>query len=150
MRYARIVNHTAVDVRTESPEDFFTPEVVAQFVEVPDQVQGGWVLKDGVWSAPPPAPEPEPAPTPEPTPEPIPSIGPIAFQMLFKVDELVAIDAAKETNAAIRIFWKMLDDPRTDFVDRNLESVQTMLRNLEAEGLIGAGRAEEILHGSVA
>lgn len=80
----------------------------------------------------------------------VPLIGPIAFQMLFKVEELVAIDAAKETNAAIRIFLKLLDDPRTDFVDRNLESVQTMLRNLEAGGLIGPGRAEEILHGSVA
>lgn len=78
-----------------------------------------------------------------------PKIGPIAFQMLFKVEELVAIDAAKEANPAIRIFWKLLDDPRTDFVDLNLEPVQTMLRNLEAEGLIGAGRAEEILHGSV-
>ena len=79
----------------------------------------------------------------------IPLIGPIAFQMLFKVDELVAIDAAKDTNVAIRIFWKLLDDPRTDFVDRNLEPVQTMLRNLEADGLIGPGRAEEILRGSV-
>ena len=68
----------------------------------------------------------------------------------MKVDELVAIDAAKDTNAAIRIFWKLLDDPRTDFVDRNLESVQTMLRDLEAGGLLAAGRAEEILHGSVA
>jgi hypothetical protein len=79
----------------------------------------------------------------------IPLIGPIAFQMLFKVEELVAIDTAKEANAAIRIFWKLLDDPRTDFVDRNLEPVQTMLRNLEAGGLLAAGRAEEILHGSV-
>ena len=144
MKYARIVASTAVDVRTETPEGFFTPDVVAQFVEVPDQVQDGWMLKGGVWPAPPPAPEPQPPA------QLIPLIGPIAFQMLFKFDELVAIDAAKETNAAIRIFWKLLDDPRTDFVDRNLESVQTMLRNLEAEGLIGAGRAEEILHGSVA
>ena len=76
-------------------------------------------------------------------------IGPIAFQMLFKVEELVAIDAAKETNTAIRIFWKLLDDPRTDYVDRNLEPIQTMLANLEADGLIGSGRAEEILHWSV-
>ena len=79
----------------------------------------------------------------------IPLIGPIAFQMLFKVDELVAIDAAKETNAAIRIFWKLLDDPRTDYVDRNLESIQFMLQSLETDGLIGAGRAEEIIHGEV-
>ena len=80
----------------------------------------------------------------------IPLIGPIAFQMLFKVDELVAIDAAKDANPAIRIFWKLLDDPRTDFVDRNLELVQTMLRNLEAEGLLATGRAEEIIHGDAA
>ena len=144
MKFARIVADTAVDVRTESPDGFFTPEVVAEFVEVPAQVENGWTISNGVWSPPtPPEPQPEPIP-------PIPLIGPIAFQMLFKVEELVAVDAAKETNAAIRIFWKLLDDPRTDFVDRNLESVQTMLRNLEAEGLIGAGRAEEILHGSVA
>ena len=144
MKYARIVASTAVDVRTETPEGFFTPDVVAQFVEVPDQVQDGWMLKGGVWTAPPPAPEPQPPA------QLIPLIGPIAFQMLFKVDELVAIDAAKETNAAIRIFWKLLDDPRTDYVDRNLESIQSMLQSLEAGGLIGAGRAEEILHGGVA
>ena len=105
------------------------------------EIQSGWQVDDHVFS------DPQKIFTVRQTS--IPLIGPIAFQMLFKVDELVAIDAAKETNPAIRIFWKMLDDPRTDFVDRNLEPVQTMLRNLEAEGLIGAGRAEEILHGSV-
>ena len=149
MKHARIVNNTAVDVRTESPEGFFTPEIVAQFVEVPDEVENGWVLENGTWTAPPPAPEPQPQPQPQPPAQLIPLIGPIAFQMLFKVDELVAIDAAKDTNVAIRIFWKLLDDPRTDYVDRNLEPIQTMLRNLEADGLIGPGRAEEILRGSV-
>lgn len=144
MKFARVVADTAVDVRTEAPEGFFTPEVVAEFVEVPDQVENGWLLKDGVWSAPPPAPEPQPPA------QLIPLIGPIAFQMLFKVDELVAIDAAKETNVAIRIFWKLLDDPRTDYVDRNLEPIQSMLQSLEADGLIGAGRAQEIIHGGVA
>lgn len=144
MKYARVVADTAVDVRAEAPEGFFTPEVVAEFIEVPDQVENGWLLKDGIWSAPPPAPEPQPPA------QLIPLIGPIAFQMLFKVDELVAIDAAKETNAAIRIFWKLLDDPRTDYVDRNLEPIQSMLQSLEAGGLIGAGRAQEILHGEIA
>jgi len=79
----------------------------------------------------------------------IPLIGPIAFQMLFTVEELVAIDAAKEANAGIRIFWKLLDDPRTDFVDRNLEPIKTMLHSLEQAGLIGPGRADEILTGQV-
>ena len=143
MKYARIVGSTAADVHTESPEGFFTPEIAAEFVEVPDQVENGWLLKDGIWSAPPPAPEPQL----QPPVQLIPLIGPIAFQMLFKVDELVAIDAAKETNAAIRIFWKLLDDPRTDCVDRNLEPIQSMLQSLEADGLIGAGRAQEIIHG---
>lgn len=147
MKYARIVNNTAVDTRTESPEGCFTPGIVAQFVEVPDQVENGWTIENGVWSAPA---APAPVPPPKPESAKIPLIGPIAFQMLFKVDELVAIDAAKETNAAIRIFWKLLDDPRTDYVDRNLEPVQTMLRNLEAGGLLATGRAEEIIHWSVA
>lgn len=79
----------------------------------------------------------------------IPLIGPIAFQMLFTVEELVAIDAAKAADAAIRIFWKLLDDPRTDYVDRNLGPIKDMLRSLEAGGLIGLGRAEEILTGQV-
>ena len=141
MKYARVVADTAVDVRTEAPEGFFTPEVVAEFVEVPDQVENGWLLKDGVWSAPPPAPEPQPPA------QLIPLIGPVAFQMLFKIEELVAIDAAKETYPVVRIFWNLLNDPRTDVVDRNLKTVQDGLRYLEAKGLIGAGRAQEILTG---
>jgi len=143
MKYARIVADTAVDVRTESPEGFFTPEVASEFVQVPEQVENGWTFSDGAWNPPEPTPEPTPVTT-------IPLIGPIAFQMLFKVEELVAIDAAKDTNPAIRILWKLLDDPRTDYVDRNLEPIQSMLQSLEAGGLIGAGRAQEILHGEVA
>lgn len=106
------------------------------------EIQSGWQVDDHVFS------DPQKIFTVCQTS--IPLIGPIAFQMLFKVDELVAIDAAKETNAAIRIFWKLLDDPRTDYVDRNLEPIQSVLQSLEADGLIGAGRAQEIIHGEVA
>lgn len=53
MKYARIVSDYAVDVRTESPEGCFTPNIVAEFVEVPDEVMDGWVVADGIWSAPP-------------------------------------------------------------------------------------------------
>lgn len=140
--YARIINDVAVDV-SSNPAEQFHPDIAKDFVPVPDQVESGWSVSAGKWS-------PPPAPAEPITPAAVyPKVSPIAFQMLFKVDELVAIDAAKETNAAIRIFWKLLDDPRTDFIDLNLEPVQAMLRNLEAEGLIGAGRAEEILHGGV-
>ena len=83
-----------------------------------------------------------------PLPE-YPKVGPIAFQMLFKVEELAAIDAAKETDPVVRIFWNLLNDPRTDVVDRNLKTVQDGLHYLEAKSLIGAGRAQEILTGEV-
>ena len=52
MKYARIVNSTAVDVRTESPEGCFTPNIVAEFVTVPNQVESGWTVEGGEWSAP--------------------------------------------------------------------------------------------------
>lgn len=147
MKKAWIENDCIRDVCAGNPDELFHPDVAKFYgVVVPDEAQNGdgWVNGQLVKPEPPVYPDlPQPA-------TPIPLIGPIAFQMLFKVEELVAIDAAKETNAAIRIFWKLLDDPRTDFVDRNLESVQTMLRNLEAGGLLATGRAEEILHGGVA
>ena len=148
MKKAWIENERIRDIAPGNPGELYHPDVAKFYdTEVPDDAANGDGWVNGQLVKPePPAPVEPPVPT-QPT---IPLIGPIAFQMLFKVDELVAIDAAKDTNPAIRIFWKLLDDPRTDFVDRNLESVQTMLRNLEAEGLIGAGRAEEILHGSVA
>lgn len=89
--------------------------------------------------------EPAPAPTPTPEPAKIPPIGPIAFQLLFTAAELVACDAAKETDAQVRIFWKLLDDPRTDTVDRNIATVQEAIRHLEAVDCIGKGRADELI-----
>ena len=146
MKYARVVADTAVDVRTEAPEGFFTPEVVAEFITVPDQVENGWQLVDGEWQAPTP---PEPTTTPEPTPEPIPIIGPIAFQMLFTLDELTALEAAKATDPKVRVFSKLLDDPRTDEINRNLPQVQDYLRYCEGAGYLPSGRAEAILYGKL-
>lgn len=61
MKYARIVNSTAVDV-SENPADQFHPIIAGQFVEVPGEVERGWAVDGGgVWSAPPP-PKPEPEP----------------------------------------------------------------------------------------
>ena len=53
MKFARVVNNTAVDVRDNSPEGCFTPNIVAEFSQVPDNVQDGWCLNDGAWSKPP-------------------------------------------------------------------------------------------------
>ena len=57
--FARIIDNVAVDVSTE-PALAFHQDIAAQFVEVPDEVQQGWLLVDGEWQAPPAPPEPEP------------------------------------------------------------------------------------------
>lgn len=62
MKWARNVNNFAVDVRTTDPDGFFTPEIVAEFIVVPDEVETYWVYNDETqqWEAPPPPPEPVP------------------------------------------------------------------------------------------
>ena len=62
MKWARNVNNFAVDVRTVDPEGFYTPQVVAEFIVVPDEVQDYWVynVETQQWEAPPPVPEPVP------------------------------------------------------------------------------------------
>jgi len=63
--FARIIDGVAVEVWTDGglgivPADVFVPGLASQFEPVPDEVQAGWSLIDGVWTAPPPAPEPVP------------------------------------------------------------------------------------------
>lgn len=69
MNYARVVNDVAVDVYAD-PYQRFHPDLASQFVEVPLEVEAGWILVDGTWSAPP-KPEPE-LPPDQPTEEPSP------------------------------------------------------------------------------
>lgn len=145
MKHAWIENNRVRDVVTEDPFTLFHTDIAQHYTtQVDDNVLPGAELVEGEWV------NPTPPPPTTVTNQTIPLIGPIAFQMLFKVEELVAIDAAKEANAGIRIFWKLLDDPRTDYVDRNLEPIKAMLHSLEQAGLLGTGRANEILTGEVA
>ena len=60
MKYARIVNHTAVDTRNDSPVGFYTENIANEFVVVPDEVIDGWSNVSGAWVAPVPPPEPTP------------------------------------------------------------------------------------------
>lgn len=146
MKKAWIENERIRDAAPGNPEELYHPDVAKLYdTDVPDDaVNGdGWVNGQLIKPEPPVYPDlPQPA-------TPIPLIGPIAFQMLFHVEELVAVDAAKETDPVVRIFWNLLNDPRTDIVDRNLKTVQDGLHYLEAKNLIGAGRAQEILTGEV-
>lgn len=60
MKYARIVNSTAVDTRSDSPVGFYTENIANEFVVVPDEVMDGWSNASGAWVAPVPPPEPTP------------------------------------------------------------------------------------------
>ena len=143
MKFSRIVNSTAVDTRTESPDGFFHLDVAAQFVEVPEQVEDGWTVADGVWSAPV-IPEPVVPPAPVVVP---PKVGPIEFQMLFTMAEQIAIEDS--TDRVVRRCMKLVEDPRMAYVDLSLQSVGDALDYMTGIGLLTAGRKAEILTGVV-
>lgn len=56
MKYAFVKNGVAIEVVESDPALLFVPGYAAHFVAVPDDVEAGWRLVSGSWSAPPPAP----------------------------------------------------------------------------------------------
>lgn len=140
MKYARIVNGIAVDVRTESPEGFFTPNIVAEFIEVPEEVEDHWILLDDNWSAP-------IMPEPIVTAPLIPIISPVEFKLLFTPQERMAIKAARATDEILDDLFTIIDDPRLKEVNLNLESNKAVMAYLESKGLITAERKAEIMTG---
>lgn len=145
MKYARNVNNTAVDVRTESPDGCFTADIAAQFAQVPDTVENGWILNGQTWEAPPAPVIPDPV---EPVAIP-PKVSPVEFMLLFTAAERVGIKAARATNPVIDDFLDIIEDPRLQHVDLNLASTQEGLDYLTDEGFIAAGRKAVILTGVV-
>lgn len=139
--YARIIDNVAVDVCAD-PANSFHPDIAREFEPVPDDVQHGWVLKGGQWSAP--APAPDPAPQPQ-----YPKVSPVEFLLLFTSGERVAIREARLTDPVIDDFFDLVEDPRLTFVDLALPSVQGALHYLAATGMITDARREEILTGKL-
>ena len=119
-KQARIVNSVAVDVVSGDPAEFFHPDIAKEFVPVPDQVESGWTVTAGKWSAPTPVEPPAPVVT-------YPKVGPIHFQMLFEPAEMVTAGTLKATDKVLASFWKLIDDPRIDTVDLGLTGVQNAI-----------------------
>lgn len=119
-KHARIVDSTALDVVTQDPSELFHPDIAKEFVVVPDQVENGWTVAAGKWSAPAPVDPVQPAPV-------YPKVGPIHFQMLFEPAEMVTAEQLKATDKVLASFWKLIDDPRTDTVDLALTGVQNAI-----------------------
>lgn len=138
-KFARIINDVAVDV-SNSPAEHFHPGLAAEFQTVPDNVQPGWRLIDGVWT------EPAPVDPPAPVAE-HPKVSPIEFKLLFTAQERVAIKTARATDPVIDDFYDVVEDPRLTFVDLGLQSTRDAIGYLAAQGLIGAERVEQILAG---
>jgi hypothetical protein len=64
MKYARIVDNKVFEIFAPHSggtiEQYFTPEIVALFIECPEEVENNWTYKDGEFIAPPIViPEPE-------------------------------------------------------------------------------------------
>ena len=142
MKYARMNNQAAVDVRTESPEGFFTPNVVAEFVTVPEEVEDGWMFDGEVWAEP-----VQIEPNPADTPVIYPQLTPLEFKMCFTVTERLAIKAAKETDPILQDTYEILDDVRLKTVDLNLASNRALIDYLVSLGCITIERAEEVKSG---
>ena len=140
MKYARIINGIAVDVRTDSPEGVFTPEIAAEFVEIPDNVEDHWILTGTDWNAP---------VIPEPVVEEplIPIISPVEFKLLFTPQERLAIKAEQANDEILDDLFSILDDPRLKEINLNLESNKAVMEYLQSKGLITAGRKAEIMTG---
>lgn len=139
--YARIINDVAVDVCTD-PANCFHPDIAREFVAVPDEVQPGWIRKDGQWSAPAPAPRPEPVPV-------YPTVTPVEFKMLFASAERIAIKEARTTDPVVDDYFDIVEDPRLQVVDLGLHSVQEGIRYLQTIGILTEDRVGQILAGTI-
>lgn len=93
MKHARIIDGVALDVTSGDPAELFHPDLAVEFEPVPDEVETGWLLDDGEWSAP----EAEPV---EEVYVPL-QLALIDFLRLFTTSELAAFNALRKACRAL-------------------------------------------------
>lgn len=147
--YARNINGMAVDVTAADPAELFHHDLAKQFVEVPDYVKNGATYSDGKWT--------NAIVTEVPLDgQPIATkkVTPVEFKLLFTGTERVAIK--KSTDPLVQDFFELVENQRIvnaadanrGTIDLGLQSTQEALGYLELKGLIGAGRAVQIMMGT--
>lgn len=140
MKKALKIGDVAVNVVASSAlATSFHPEIAQQFIDVPDEVETGWIEVEGVWQAPPTA-------NPEPSTAAIVVDVPTFF-MLFTIAEEAAIRASQDPG--VRVLIQRLDHPATKAVNLSLQANIAAINYLAAQGLITEARAAEILTGQV-
>lgn len=130
-----------------NPEDF--PGAV-DVTDAESRPGTGWAY-DGAAFAPPVVDEPPPAPAAR-------RITRLAFRNRFTQAELVALEIAaiddptapmpaRQQAAAIRVMQRQVDN--ANFIDLDRADTRAGVQQLEAAGLLAAGRAAEILDGPI-
>lgn len=146
-KYAYVVNNVAQEVVRVDPSSIFNPGYAALFIEVPDEVEAGWLLTDGEWSPPVVIVIKET------------KITRLAFRNRFTVSEKVMLDlasiddpsaemSARQQSAALRVY--LTDLASASFVDLTDAATIAGVQMLEAIGLIAEGRSGEILSDVIA
>lgn len=129
---ARIVNDTAVDVIKGRPEGRFTAQLAAEFVDVPDGVENGWLLVNGVWTPPPAKP---PAPPLDKGP-----VAVIGVMLKFSAAERMAMRAPPAPVAdAVEDVRLLLHDPR--LVEIGRAEWRVLIETLRQAGIVSDARA---------
>jgi hypothetical protein len=131
MRYAMVHGNEIAEVINYSPVGRYTAEVAAMFVEIPDKDEDivGLVYPEIV--------------LPAPVQEVKPPLSVLDFRNRFTQAEKIAIYTAAKSVVAIQVWIDDLASAK----DVNVTHTQTIegINALESAGLIGAGRAAEIL-----
>lgn len=94
MKYARIINDTAVDVVDTDPATIYHQSIAAEFTQVPNEVVEGSTLIDDAWIAP-------VAVAPPATPVPPKQMAIIDFLRLFTQAEMVGFNSLRKQVAAL-------------------------------------------------
>ena len=135
MKYAQIINQKVHGIFQYDPLPEFAPNIVMVLVNnVTPEPQAGWGYDGEDFS--------------EPEPEPVTDYGSkisrVALKLRMTADERKDIRAAAESNADVFDFMDLLSDAA--YI--NLVRPETIggVNLLEAAGLLGEGRANEILN----
>lgn len=138
MKFAQIVNGKVHGVFEYDALPDFAPNIEMVSLDgVSPEPKAGW-LYDGSSFI-------------EPSPEPAPDYGTritrLAMRNRFTFQEKVAIETAAESSPSVRVWLKDLEV--STFIDLARPDTQAGVQQLETDGLIGSGRATEILNSPV-
>lgn len=145
--WARVVGNIAVEITSISPEGRFTPNIEAEFQEVPDNTQPGATWNGDDWVNP----QAVSPPSPSPAVRIYPTVTIPAFMLLFTSAERVSIRAkvanTGSPDATLNDWWAILQDSRTLTVDLNSNGSLLALQYLASQRYIESNRVDLIRSG---